>query len=371
MESVEGIPIPVVVAGLRPHDGGPEGALPAGRKPKIMMEKTGPPPSRFSLRLSAYWWRSLERIGMSLHYLARPTPPSPDFVRTVKSTISRTKGEFKIHFYLPKSFKEASSIGIKYPAVINYHGGGFTIGSATDDARFARYVLEKAEAIFISVEYRLAPEHPFPVAVDDGADAILYVITNATELRVDPFNLATSGFSAGGNIAITAPMRLADYAEEHPSSVPDYNLAAIATWYPVTDYTIPRAERRATSVNPDRTLSPMFTNLFDASYLYPPTLNLSDPYLSPTKTSDAALVKAIPPHVLLYTCEYDMLLREGEEFAKRLASQPINKNVHYKMILGVEHGWDKGPNPLRPPDQSEKLYLECCQRLKRIFGGVK
>ncbi|KAK1759792.1 acetyl esterase [Echria macrotheca] len=354
--TVEGIPVPLI----------PSTTQSTERKTLDKAKDAIPhPPSRFSLRMSAGFWRSLEYIGMSLHFLAPPRPPNPSFSRTVPSTISKVKGEFTLQFYTPKGYGKARNSDKTYPAVVNFHGGGFTIGNATDDARFGRFVVDTCGAIFVSVEYRLAPEAPFPVAVDDAADAILYLIRSAKELRIDPQRLATSGFSAGGNLAITSTLRLAEHLKTNKE--PDHKLRAIATWYPITDYTLSRAERRATSVRPDQTLPDNLTSIFDASYLFPPELELSNPLLSPSKASDEQLANGIPPNVVFYTCEWDMLLREGEQLAKRLENPPISKNVRYKMIPEVPHGWDKSPDPLKPAAGAEALYLECCKVLKEIF----
>ncbi|KAI0011573.1 alpha/beta-hydrolase [Xylariaceae sp. FL0662B] len=361
MQTVEGIPI---TSRCDPQDIEENSPLPPNEKPKKAKDKTGAPPSRFSLRMSAGWWRSLQCIGMGLHFLASPRPPNPSFVKSIPSTLATQKGKFNLSFYVPDSYnKDPSRVG--WPIVVNFHGGGFTLGSASDDARFARFVIERCNAVFVSVDYRLAPEFPFPTAVNDGVDAILYIIINAEELRIDRNRIATSGFSAGGNIAITAPLRLARH-QEH-AQVPEHRILAIAAWYPITDYTLSRTERRASALRPEYTLPPTLTNLFDASYLFPPELNLADPCLSPSKASDEVLKENMPPNVLFYTCEWDMLLREGEDLAKRLEAPPISKNVHYTMIPEVGHGWDKGPNPMKPPPKSEKLYAECCKTLKKIF----
>lgn len=220
----------------------------------------------------------------------------------------------------------------------------------------------------------LAPENPFPTAVDDAADAILYLVRNAAKLRIDPHRMATSGFSAGGNIAFTGPMRLWSHVESlrarrpADNSVPEYTLKAVASWYPVLDFTLPHDERRSRCSRPDLCLPPVLTTLFDASYLHPPDLDLEDPFLSPSRASARLLMDAVPSRVVLYTCEYDMLLYEGEQFAKRLAANPIAKNVRYKMVEGVVHNWDKLPNPLKPAPKSEELYLECCELLKAALG---
>ncbi|KAH8885461.1 alpha/beta-hydrolase [Thozetella sp. PMI_491] len=363
--NVQGIPITLSDP---KDDQGCEGQRPAPqRRLKKAVDKTGEPPSRFSLRVQAGWWRSMEYLGMSLHFLAPPQPPNPTFTRTIPSTLSKEKGKFVLHFYTPKGYEKAEQ-GTRYPAVVNFHGGGFTIGAATDDARFARVVLEQCRAVFVSVEYRLAPEYPFPTAVEDGADALLYLIRNATDLHIDTMRLATSGFSAGGNICITAPLRLASYLKSG-ASIPKHKIVAVAPWYPITDYTLTRAGRREVTINPKKALPTFFTDLFDASYLYPPDLDLANPLLSPSKASDEQLAEGLPQNVIFHTCEWDMLLREGEQLATRLGQPPLSKKVHYTMIPGVSHGWDKGPNPIQPAERSEELYLECCKRLNDAFEG--
>ncbi|KAI0541537.1 alpha/beta-hydrolase [Xylaria digitata] len=292
-------------------------------------------------------------MGMGLHFMASPRPPNSEFTRSVSSTISSQRGEFTLHFYVPMDYKKDGKT-TQWPAVINFHGGGFAIGSATDDARFARFVTEKSKALFVSVDYRLAPKYPFPIAVEDG-------------LRIDPNRLATSGFSAGGNIAITAPIRL--YLLSQTTAIPEHTIVALVTFYPITNYTIGREERRAASKRPDATLPAWLTNFFDSSYLFPPESDLSDPCLSPNKASDELLIKGIPNNVFFFTCEWDMLLAEGEHLARRLELPPISKRVFYYMVRRVCHGWDKSPNPIKPPHKSEKVYKECCTRLCRVFNG--
>jgi acetyl esterase/lipase len=307
---------------------------------------------------------------MTLHFLAPEKPPSPSFTKTILSTISKTKGEFTLQFYTPTDYNTAAGTRRKFPAVVNFHGGGFTIGNATDDARFARFVLEKCNAVFVSVDYRLAPENPFPVAVEDSADALLYLIRSGSALHIDPLKLAVSGFSAGGNLAIASTLCLADHLwtlKESGKNTPDHRIRAVATWYPVTDYTQSRAVKRATSVRPDQVLPETLTSLFDASYLHPPTLRLENPYLSPSRATDEHLAAAIPETVIFYTCEWDMLMREGEALAKRLQKPPINKDVRYKMVKGVPHAWDKSPDPTKPAPFSEDLYRECCGHLSEAF----
>lgn len=335
-------------------------------------DAVGPAQSRFRLRMSAIWWRSLQYVGMTMHYLAPPRPPNPSFTKTIPSTISETKGEFTLQFYTPEGYDTAPKTGRKFPAVINFHGGGFVLGSGTDDARFAQFVLDHCSSVFISVDYRLSPEYPFPVPVDDAADAILFVIRFAHDLYIDRDKLAISGFSAGGNLALTSTLRLKDHLQSlskasNSIEIPPHRIRALATWYPLTDYTIPRPLKRARSKRPDQTLPPTLTSLFDASYLYPPSLPLSNPYLSPSKATDAQLAAALPETMIFYTCEWDMLLQEGEGLANRIKSEPIGKDVRYKMVKAVAHAWDKSPDPMKVAEGSEEVYKECCAVLRAAF----
>jgi len=368
--TVDGIPISVLPLSAPATEQPPLADVQTTRL-QTARDVTGPaPPSRWWLRASASVWRGLQYVGMTAHFLAPERPPSPSFIKTIPSTISKTKGKFILQFYTPEGYDTATPTGETFPAVVNFHGGGFVIGSATDDARFARFVLDKCHAVFVSVDYRLSPEHPFPVAVEDAADALLYVIRSASDLHIDPLKLAISGFSAGGNLAITSTLRLADHLKALQASgtpLPEHCIRAVAAWYPVTDFTQPRAAKRAACVRPEQTIPEALTNLFDASYLHPPILELANPYLSPSQAADELLAAALPEMVVLYTCEWDMLMKEGEAFAHRAGRAPIGRDVRYKMVEGVPHAWDKSPSPTKPAERSEELYAECCGFLREAF----
>jgi acetyl esterase/lipase len=148
-------------------------------------------------------------IGMKFHHFANPKPPRPNFKIVIPSRLSPRGGTFKLVFYVPPSYLETPD-EYRYPVVVNFHGGGFTLGTGTDDARWATTVTHITESVFVSVEYRLAPEYPFSVGVEDGTDALIYLASHAEELRLDPRRIALSGFSAGGNFAFTVPLMLRD-----------------------------------------------------------------------------------------------------------------------------------------------------------------
>ncbi|TVY45709.1 AB hydrolase superfamily protein [Lachnellula occidentalis] len=176
-------------------------------------------------------WRGLMAVGMKLHHFAGPKPPRPDFKIVIPSRLSPRGGTFKLVFYVPDSYHTAPD-DHRFPVVVNFHGGGFTLGTGTDDARWASTICKTVEAVLVSVEYRLAPEYPFSTGVEDGTDAVIYLASHAEELRLDPQRMALSGFSAGGNFAFTVPLMLHDLQ----TGVGKRNLSATNSNYPINNY---------------------------------------------------------------------------------------------------------------------------------------
>ncbi|KAI8936787.1 hypothetical protein NX059_006031 [Plenodomus lindquistii] len=400
---------------------------------------------RWVLHVQAQVWRFLMGIGMLLHKLARPLPPKPAFYRDIEATVSPIGGKFRLNFYVPKEYKRYKKLkGVKrFPVVINFHGGGFVLGTARDDARWCGIVVEQVGAVVVSVDYRLAPENPFPTAVEDGADAVLWLAQHADEFLLDSDRFAISGFSSGGNMSFTVPLCLqGELFDRTPSGQPIVDSRAgnvptttvqpflpaaanpfltptasrvplsrqttrldriamlrqtgssalslvssykdgsavsvmtegssavlkirgIVSFYPPTDYTQTRAERRATCVRQDHQLPTVFTQLFDDSYLQPPSLDLAHPWLSPGVAPNHMLA-ALPDDIVLFCCEWDMLLAEGERFRDRLVNN-LGKRVHYHCVPEVPHGWDKAPNPLRESPGARQQYMVACRELKRMF----
>ncbi|TRM61123.1 Alpha/Beta hydrolase protein [Schizophyllum amplum] len=343
--------------------------------------------SRWSLALEAKTWRRLMAIGMYMHTLAHPRPPGPNFTRKAKSTVSTTPGDIPLIFYTPPGYPNSPTQEEGYPVIVNFHGGGFTIGAATDDCRWAASCSQLVNAIVVSVEYRLAPEYPFPTGVEDGVDAIFYLVENAQELKINTQNIAVSGFSAGGNMAFTVPLRwqyelrarlgkpthmegnteLPMNAASRGTYDAQGRIATICAFYPSLDFTHTREERRATNTRPDKCLPKFFTELFDASYLHPPIdLDRRNPYLSPGVAPDEML-RGLPKDILMYTCEWDELLAEAKRFRERLESTPLDKDVRWRMVEGAPHAWDKSVNGNDP--ERDVIYEEACAQLRRIFYG--
>ena len=320
---------------------------------------------------------------MVLHRRAKPTTPIHSHQYSFHTTLSDRPGEVTVYLYVPKDYEQCKS-DKKYPLLVNFHGGGFVVGCGTDDCRWFATVLEMTDAIVASVDYRLAPEFPFPTAVDDGADAVLWLVSQAEELGIDlDRGIVLSGFSAGANLAFTIPLKL-DSLRQHslnpePSNavgidtntislIRQTNIVGIISWYPPTNYTVSRAQRNATNPKPALGLPTMITSIFDQSYLYPSGCE-HNILVSPALATDEQLARALPRDIWIYTCEYDDLCDEGKKFAERLQllGDPLEssqgedresadwgdqdppstaqgkKVVRYEMIPGVPHGWDKRP----------------------------
>src|ERR1700724_3154844 len=102
---------------------------------------------RWWLKMKATIWGCLRRIGMVVHLHGPPQPPQPSFVIKVPSRISSKPGSFRLVFYVPKEYHSAPNEQ-KFPVVVNYHGGGFVLGTGTDDCPWANSVVKTKNAVF-------------------------------------------------------------------------------------------------------------------------------------------------------------------------------------------------------------------------------
>ncbi|CAG7942351.1 unnamed protein product [Penicillium salamii] len=341
------------------------------------MTSTPRPPSRSSLIKKASRYRTLSSLLSILdRYLSWPLPSKPELEIAIPSQSSKCPGSIDLHIFTAPSKGLSSRVQSTKPrpVLINFHGGGFSIGHALDDSRWASAVLKTyPDAVVISVNYRLAPEHPFPVALDDGTDTILWLWEHADRYNLDKTRFCLSGFSAGGNLALTVPFRL--YDEQRKRS--KISLAGQIAFYPSVDWTHTRAERNAS--NPIAVEKSMISDsvywFFDHSYLFPGSLpkvpggnrvNMAHPYLSPGRAAEEALLAAYAPAVAIYTCAWDQLLVEGEAFRDRLGRlvrEGKMGSVGGFVVEGVIHGFDKKPSFWRKAPERERMYSDALREL--------
>ncbi|WYZ34050.1 hypothetical protein EsH8_I_000326 [Colletotrichum jinshuiense] len=319
--------------------------------------------ARWRLTANALALRSGTAFAFGLQHLSAPVPPAANRVIWLDSTLSEWPGKEKIRVdvWLPPTISASKPTG-KVPAVINFHGGGFCLGQGTDDARWTGAVATALNAVVFSVSYRLAPAYHFPTPVEDSTDAILQIVARADEFRIDTSKVLLSGFSAGGTLALASWNILQDpdrwgYKFEFP--VPD--ISGMVLFYPLLDWTMTRPQKRVTCGRPDMTLPKSMTDLFDASYVYPPRprSERGDPRLSPGLMTDDMMDRLPPMHMCM--CEYDMLLLEGQAFAERAKSR--GRRITTRVVKAEKHAWDKPP-PFTPKESVMVEYGEAIAAAK-------
>ncbi|GGO82707.1 alpha/beta hydrolase [Nonomuraea cavernae] len=207
-------------------------------------------------------------------------------------------------------------------AIVHLHGGGFVMGDADGDPVLPARLAEATGALVLSVDYRLAPEHPYPAAVDDGWAVLCHVTEHAAGLGVDPARVAVAGASAGACLAAALALRARD--EGGP------RIAAQLLDIPVLD-------DRAITPSSRLTDSPMWNraNLLDSWRHYlrdlPPDQAIS-PYAAPARAAD---LSGLPP-AYVSVCSLDPLRDEGIAYAQRLTDAGVPTEL--RLYPGTFHG---------------------------------
>lgn len=208
------------------------------------------------------------------------------------------------------------------PAVIYLHGGGWVLGDLDAQDATCRHLAQRCRAVVVSVAYRLAPEHPFPAAVDDSYDAVLWTHAHADQLQVDVHRIALAGSSAGGNVAAGTTLRLRD--EGQPL------LAAQLLLYPPTDPLLNSASVRDKDTGYYLTADDMRS--FVEAYLPDPSTR-SCAYAAPLHAPSLA---DLPPAVIA-TAGFDPLCDEGMAYAARLRAEDVHVlHLHFPHLI---HGF--------------------------------
>ena len=204
------------------------------------------------------------------------------------------------------------------PAVVYLHGGGWVIGGPDSHDPLCRTLAARSGSTIIAVDYRRAPEHPYPAAIEDA-----WKVTQWAAERHSP--LAVAGDSAGGQLAASVTLRARD------SGVP---LALQVLIYPATDH--PGSATSYGTVGEGTTLTGEHMWWFWSKYLTDPS-RAGEPDCSPLRAPD---LSGLPPALIL-TAEYDPLCAEGEAYGTRLREAGVAVNVH--RYEGLPHGFIRMP----------------------------
>jgi acetyl esterase len=211
------------------------------------------------------------------------------------------------------------------PVVVFYHGGGWALGDLDTHDHVARAHAIGAEAIVVSVDYRLAPEHPYPAGIDDAWAALQWVGENAADLGGDASRMAVAGDSAGGNLSAVMALRARD-AGGPP-------LVFQLLWYPcvVGDTTAASFTQNADA--------PILNPNVIAAFLtwYVPDLDTTQPGSLPTDfaPANAETLAGLPP-AFISTAEHDPLRDDGARYAELLvaAGVPVQLSNEPTMVHG-------------------------------------
>ncbi|WP_143304564.1 alpha/beta hydrolase [Chitinophaga vietnamensis] len=240
-------------------------------------------------------------------------PEEVNFIQT--HTIHSPQADIALRIYRP-------SAQPSLPIVLYMHGGWFNAGSLDTHDRPLRAVANLSGAVVISIDYRLAPEHPFPAGLHDCCYVLQWVMDNAALLDVDINRIALAGDSAGGALAATVTLRAVKALH--------LSLACQVLIYPVTDASLSSSSWQTFADGPNLTLA----GAKDAWNMYIPDPNARrHPDASPLYADD---LTGLPP-TLIITAEYDPLRDEAIHYAEKL--QAAGTDVQLSAYAGMIHGF--------------------------------
>ncbi len=278
--------------------------------------------------------------------------PPPAIHRIEERTINGPAGELPVRIYRP-----SDATGL--PLLVFFHGGGWVIGDLDTHDRECRELANQAGIIVMAVDYRLAPEHPYPAAHEDCWAALQWAHDNAAEVGADPARLAVGGDSAGGNLAASVALLARDAG---------IALALQLLIYPATDlrghnpqWQGPRFD--SLTQNADGPFLTADSIAYFSSHLAGAADLASitaEPRLSPLLADDH---RGLAP-AYIATCEYDPIRDEGNAYAQALrdAGVPVR-----------HHQWPGQPHvlfQLSPVvDDGQALLSECASALRTAFAA--
>lgn len=270
-------------------------------------------------------------------------PPGPIY-RVEDRTISSTGGSLGIRIYTPREVARAESL----PVLVYFHGGGWVLGDLDTHEGICRFFAREADCIVVAVDYRLAPEHPFPAAVEDAMTATLWCIRNAEEIGGDPHRVAIGGDSAGGNLAAVIAQQM--QAKRPPQ--PMFQLLI----YPVIDMdgTFPSRS----------TFAKMYfleeeDIVWSRKHYLQDGASARDVRVSPGLAED---LRGLPP-ALIVTAGFDPLVDEAQDYAQRLRQAGVP--VEYVCYEDMIHAFI---SMTRVTPRATEALRNCAQMLRRAWN---
>lgn len=281
--------------------------LPAAISERVAAMERSPRPHQIPIEES----RRLKRESLT----ERSTDPTP-VGRIEEFAVAGPDGPVPIRIYVPDGTDPL-------PVIVWFHGGGFVCGGLDGNDALSRSLVDQVDAAVVSVDYRLAPEHPFPAALLDCYAALEWVADNPTVVRGDPDRIVAAGTSAGGNLAAATALLARD--RDGPT------LARQFLGMPMLDAACdtPTHEENATGYG----LTTAGLRYYWDAYLSP--VDRGNAYACPARARD---LSGLPPATVV-TTGFDPLRDEGIAYADRLAAAGVA--VERRHFPGLPHHLSK------------------------------
>jgi acetyl esterase len=247
----------------------------------------------------------------------------PGVKKVVDTNVPNGASDVPVRIYYPSR----KCLQNPTPAIFFIHGGGFMFGSIEEYDMAVKKLARITDMIVVAADYRLAPEYPYPAALEDVDAVVKWIISNRKALGIAGDRITLMGDSAGANLATVLALKYRDEQKDH--------ILAQVLYYPPTTF----MEREFPSrlyflLDEDRTyfLTEEFVRLSKEHYL-PDSIPDDDPYVSPL---EADLSGDLPP-VLLITAQVDPLRDDGRMYAEKLKA--AGQDVTYTEYEGMIHGF--------------------------------
>jgi acetyl esterase len=286
-----------------------------------------------------------------MRWLPRPDPPTPAYLVRIRRELPRPLAHLVLGrgargvtledrrlptggYQVPVRVYSPAAPGT-LPLVVNLHGGGFVFGNLTGADWLCGHVAAQAEVVVVSVDYRLAPEHPAPLPYQDALAATSWLLDHAEELGADPGRASVLGESAGGNLAALVTLALRDRRRRDPAA---RGLVGQVLLYPATDLTLssPSVEELPDAPMLRRTSMEWYGKQYVPQGL-PTSIPLDDPRISPLHAADHT---DLPP-ALVVAAGQDPLRDDAVRYAEALRRAGVRvREVLYPDAL---HGFASIP----------------------------
>jgi acetyl esterase len=254
----------------------------------------------------------------ALEYLMKLGAPDIPGAQAQDRVLPTPARPLPVRIYAPLPLEGASASAL-LPGLIYFHGGGFVAGTVSTHDAIARSLATAGNCRVVSVEYRLAPEDPFPASLEDALAAVNYVAAHAESLEIIPDRIGICGDSAGGTLAAATCQSLARTGK--------LRLALQLLICPILDYSGSSASRRELASG---YLVEQATLDHDLKHYVPKGTDPADPQISPLRADNVAGL----PRTIIHTAEFDPMRDEGRAYFDRLvqAGSAVTYTCHPGMI---------------------------------------